>query len=131
MDALLEDVPKLLRQSLPRTIELEVACPTSAWPILAADATQIKQLLVNLCFNARDAMPEGGRLELTAKNTSVEPALAKLHPDAQPGPHLLVAVRDTGTGIPPPSSKKSSTLSSPPRASAKAPGWDSPRWSAS
>ncbi len=100
MAALLEDVPKLLRQSLPRDIALEVSCAESALPILA-DATQIKQLLLNLCLNARDAMPEGGRLEVKARNTTVDSDLARLHPGAQPGPHLLVSVQDTGTGIPP------------------------------
>jgi len=97
---LVEDVRKLLRQSLPKNIELVVSCADPCLPI-HADATQIKQLLLNLCINARDAMPQGGRLEIRAENATVDEKTARLHPGALTGPHMLLSVTDTGTGIPP------------------------------
>jgi signal transduction histidine kinase len=96
---IVEDVRKLLQQSLPREIKIETVCARDLWPI-RSDPTQIKQLLLNLCFNARDAMPSGGRLGIRVENTTVGEAMAAMHPGAQPGPHLLMAVSDSGTGIP-------------------------------
>lgn len=97
---LVADVRHLLQQSLPHVIKVGAVCADSLWTI-QADPTQIKQLLLNLCFNARDAMPQGGRLEIRAQNTLVAETMARLYPGAQPGPHLLLSVSDTGTGIPP------------------------------
>ncbi|HEX2855061.1 MAG TPA: PAS domain S-box protein [Opitutaceae bacterium] len=97
---LVEDVQKLLRQSLPRNIELRIDC-AGVNRSIHADATQIKQVILNLALNARDAMPQGGRLEIGAADAMVDEASARLHPGAEPGPHVCVAVRDTGTGMPP------------------------------
>jgi len=94
------DVKKLLRHSLPSDVELCIDCAETAWPI-EADTTQIKQLLLNLCLNARDAMPDGGRITIRARNMTVEAALAGRHTGARMGPHLLLEVSDSGTGIPP------------------------------
>jgi PAS domain S-box-containing protein len=97
---LIEDVRKLLRQSLPRTIELRTDCAGLTRSI-QADATQMKQVLLNLALNARDAMPQGGRLEICAVDTVVDASFARQHPGAEAGPHVRIVVRDTGTGIPP------------------------------
>jgi len=67
---------------------------------IAADPTQIHQVLLNLCLNARDAMPEGGTLTMTAANVEVDTRFAALHPDAAPGAYVRITVADTGTGIP-------------------------------
>jgi hypothetical protein len=64
------------------------------------DATQLHQVLLNLCVNARDAMPDGGNLRLQADNLLVEDT-ASLSADAKAGPYVLVQVKDTGSGIPP------------------------------
>lgn len=96
---IIKDVRRLLHQGLPPGIKVVAVCVDPLWPI-QGDPTQIKQLLLNLCFNARDAMPNGGRLEIRARNTVVDDALAGLHPGTQPGPHLLMSVNDTGMGIP-------------------------------
>jgi PAS domain S-box-containing protein len=98
--ALIEDVRTLLRQSLLRNIQLTTTTAETLWP-LRADATQIKQVLLNLCLNARDAMPAGGRLEIRAENCMVDASTARFHPGAEAGPHVLIAVGDSGTGIPP------------------------------
>jgi signal transduction histidine kinase len=70
-------------------------------PFIALDPTQLHQVVMNLCVNARDAMPDGGRLEISLARCQVgeaEAAVAGL--DAQPGDYITVAVRDHGTGIP-------------------------------
>lgn len=100
VEPLFEDVRKLLLQSLPRSIDLHLSC-ASDLPLVKADGTQLKQLLLNLCLNARDAMPGGGRLEVRAQPVMVDPKMAEANPGAQPGRHLLMTVADTGTGIPP------------------------------
>jgi CheY-like chemotaxis protein len=64
-----------------------------------ADATQLHQVLMNLCVNARDAMPAGGKLTLSVQNTVVGAEEAALHPPAKAGPHLLLTVADSGQGI--------------------------------
>jgi CheY-like chemotaxis protein len=66
---------------------------------LQADATQLQQVLLNLCVNARDAMPTGGQITLTAKNVVIDNGYAAVNIDAQSGPYVILAVEDTGTGI--------------------------------
>jgi CheY-like chemotaxis protein len=70
------------------------------WNIMG-DNTQIHQVLLNLCVNARDAMPDGGRLSLTAENMPLDSTAPTLHPEAHEGPYVLIQVSDTGQGIPP------------------------------
>jgi two-component system cell cycle sensor histidine kinase/response regulator CckA len=77
-----------------------VGFPEDLWQV-TGDATQVHQALLNLCVNARDAMPTGGTLEMTACNVTVDEAWVAVNPDASPGRHVCFAVRDTGTGIPP------------------------------
>jgi two-component system, cell cycle sensor histidine kinase and response regulator CckA len=61
----------------------------------------LHQVFMNLVVNARDAMPEGGRLRIEAKNTELDENYARMQPEAKPGPYVVVSVTDTGTGIPP------------------------------
>ena len=68
--------------------------------MIEADPTQLQQVLLNLCVNARDAMPEGGSLRLTSENFMVDEHYALMMADAQPGPHVLIQVTDNGKGIP-------------------------------
>jgi signal transduction histidine kinase len=73
--------------------------PADLWPV-STDATQINQVLLNLCVNARDAMPDGGRLDLCAENVRLDEQHAGLVPDAKPGPYVMIQLTDTGHGIP-------------------------------
>jgi two-component system cell cycle sensor histidine kinase/response regulator CckA len=97
---LVDEVRKLLRQNLPSDVTSDLACSADA-PTITADSTQLKQVLLNLCLNARDAMPKGGQLTVRATRVDVAKAEADLHPGASPGVHLGISVADTGTGIPP------------------------------
>jgi CheY-like chemotaxis protein len=65
------------------------------------DATQLHQVMLNLCVNARDAMPEGGTLSLSAENVEIDETYATLHADAKAGRYVLLRVADNGTGIEP------------------------------
>ena len=96
----LRDLEKLIRETFPRNLRPSVQLAKDLWPTLG-DATQFHQVVMNLCVNARDAMPEGGDLRMGAKNVSVDESFARMTPGAQPGPYVCVSVTDTGTGIPP------------------------------
>jgi PAS domain S-box-containing protein len=97
---LLNELNKLIHETFPRNIQLRVSTPKDLWLVLG-DATQVHQALMNLCVNARDAMPDGGTLTLVAENLTLDEAFAAMMPGAKPGPYVCVSVADTGTGIPP------------------------------
>ena len=96
---LLNDVAKILEETFPKDVVLTHSAPTDLW-VVQGDPMQVQQVLMNLCLNARDAMPAGGEVRLTADNVTVEPREAALFPGAKPGPHVRLQVRDTGQGIP-------------------------------
>lgn len=90
-----------LQAALRRGIELSVEHEEGLWPI-SADATQLKQVLMNLCMNARDAMPQGGGVRITAANVDVQPGTQhSFHGEIAAGRYVRLSVADTGTGIPP------------------------------
>jgi PAS domain S-box-containing protein len=95
---LLRETVDIVTETFPPTIEVKFAAPKDLWPVIG-DATQLHQILMNLCINARDAMPRGGALSLTAENMSIDEAFSAMVPGARPGPHVCVKVADTGTGI--------------------------------
>ncbi|MFN3409085.1 MAG: response regulator [Limisphaerales bacterium] len=97
---LVAELAKILQETFPRNLRIECACPRDLWPVVA-DVTQLHQVLMNLCVNARDAMPGGGTLLLHAENVTVDAAFVSQHPEAQTGPHVRFRVADTGTGIAP------------------------------
>jgi two-component system, cell cycle sensor histidine kinase and response regulator CckA len=97
---LINEMVKIGRETFSRSIQLRVVVPTDLW-FVTGDATQLHQVLMNLCLNACDAMPEGGVLELRAENRQVDESLSRGHPGAQTGPHVLISIRDTGVGIAP------------------------------
>jgi CheY-like chemotaxis protein len=89
----------MLRRLLGEHIELAVnVAPNSA--VVRADPAHIEQVIVNLAVNARDAMPDGGTITLETGNCTVDPEFARSRPPLEPGPHVRLTVRDTGTGIP-------------------------------
>ena len=97
---LLTEMEKLIRNTFPKNIRLRSSHPNDLWTILG-DATQLHQVLLNLCVNARDAMPNGGTLTLAAENIEVDATYASTAPEAKLGHYVVWRVTDTGTGIPP------------------------------
>ncbi len=97
---LIREMQKIAQETFPKSIEVQTQMGKDLSPVLG-DATQWHQVLLNLCVNARDAMPEGGKITISAENVQLTEAQAKLLLGAIPGRHLLLKVSDTGTGIPP------------------------------
>ena len=97
---LVKEVHNIIQGSFPKNIQIMVKCDPEL-PTVRGDATQLHQVLLNLCVNARDAMPNGGTLTLEADHLDVDAAYASSLPDAKPGAHVKLTVRDSGTGIPP------------------------------
>ncbi len=97
---LARDIIEVIEATFPKSITFERQVPSDLWPV-QGNATQIHQVLLNLCVNARDAMPQGGTLRLTAANRQFYTAEAAAIPGAQPGAWLMLEVADTGSGIPP------------------------------
>ena len=90
----------LLRRSLGAHIEIESLLADGLWPV-SVDRTQLETALVNLCVNARDAMPDGGRLLIETANVVPDAAYVARHPDAAAGEHVMLSVTDTGSGMAP------------------------------
>ncbi|KAM3097986.1 response regulator [Phormidesmis sp. 146-35] len=94
------ELKTMLYASFPKSINIRLDVPQDLW-MISGDGTQLHQVLMNLCVNARDAMPEGGTLKITARNQRLADHEAQQHLDAQGGPYVVVTISDTGTGIPP------------------------------
>jgi two-component system cell cycle sensor histidine kinase/response regulator CckA len=98
LSSLVTDSIKMLQRLLGDDIEIETALSSDLRTVVA-DQGQIEQLLVNLSINARDAMPDGGRLLIETSDESIDAKTAAARPGAVPGPHVLLSVTDTGVGM--------------------------------
>jgi len=94
------ELRRMMAETFPKSISISTQAPTDLWPV-HGDQTQLHQVLLNLCVNARDAMPQGGRLKVTAENVHVDEDFAALQFEARPGPYVFLRVSDSGTGIQP------------------------------
>ncbi len=94
------DLIKVLGETLPKSITVKREIEREL-PLILADPTQVHQVLMNLCINARDAMPSGGSLTVGAKAIELDETYSRMSIDAAPGTYVLVKVTDTGTGMPP------------------------------
>ncbi|MFZ1055134.1 MAG: PAS domain-containing protein, partial [Opitutaceae bacterium] len=97
---LLAEVVSISEETFPKNIKTAADIAKDLWPIVG-DASQLDQVVMNLCINARDAMPGGGLLTVTAENMDLDEAFVSMTPAAKVGPHVCIKVSDTGTGIPP------------------------------
>lgn len=97
---IIEDMQHLVQDTFPKEILFRTELDREL-PLFSGDHTQIHQVLLNLCVNARDAMPKGGTLTVTATSLQVDDNYAGMTPGSIPGRYLQVKVTDTGTGIPP------------------------------
>ncbi|MGE0130622.1 MAG: response regulator [Blastocatellales bacterium] len=95
---LIKEIIKILADTLPKSIEITFSIDPELWNV-SGDATQLHQVLMNLCVNARDAMPSGGKLRIEAENIEIDEHYARMNVEAKPGKYVCVAVLDTGTGI--------------------------------
>ena len=95
---LLADVARLLRAMIPTSIDIKVQVDSDV-PRVLANATAVQQVLMNLATNARDAMAEGGALELDLRPLYVRDSMARAHPDLREGPYVSVTVADSGPGM--------------------------------
>ncbi|MGI0494222.1 response regulator [Alkalinema pantanalense CENA528] len=97
---LLKEIIQIIQQTLPKTIDIQMQMGVDLWPVYA-DGTQLHQVFMNLCVNARDAMPQGGLLTIELVNQVVDESIARLYLDAEVGNYVLVTISDTGTGMAP------------------------------
>ncbi len=95
---LIGEIEKILRETLPRSIAVEVEVSNDLWTVVG-DSTQLHQVLMNLCVNARDAMPAGGILTISATNQRLTEVDQRTNLEAQIGPYCVLSVTDTGLGI--------------------------------
>jgi two-component system, cell cycle sensor histidine kinase and response regulator CckA len=96
---LIREMVKTLRSTFPKSIEIKISLAEDLRPV-AGDATQLHQVLMNLCVNARDAMPYGGRLTIETEEIDIDETYASMNIEAKPGSYVLITVSDTGVGIP-------------------------------
>jgi PAS domain S-box-containing protein len=100
INQLMGQMDHLLRRTLGEHIDMEWVRGAGLWPALV-DPAQLENALLNLCLNARDAMPQGGRLTLESANTRLDQDYADHHVEVQPGQYVMIGISDTGIGIAP------------------------------
>ena len=100
LNKVLAELQKMLRRLISEDIELTISLAPEVGRV-HADPGQIEQVIVNLVVNARDAMPKGGGLALETANVELDESYTQLQVDVQPGPYVMLAVSDTGTGMTP------------------------------
>lgn len=98
LDSVMENIGKMIGRLIGEDIRLELSAEAGLPPI-RADQSQIEQVLLNLCLNARDAMRNGGELRIMARTEIVSEEWAKQHKESRPGRYVVLAVRDTGEGM--------------------------------
>lgn len=97
---LISEVEKILRDTFLKNIHLEVKAGPDLWT-LQGDPTQLHQVLINLCVNARDAVSKNGTITIRAENVEIDATFAEMNLESKAGPHVCIEVEDNGTGIPP------------------------------
>jgi len=96
---LINEVFKISKETFPKTIQLHSDLPVNLWKVMG-DATQLHQVFMNLFVNARDAMPQGGMLDIKGENINLDESFSRTNPEAKVGPYVVFTVSDTGAGIP-------------------------------
>ncbi len=98
MPKLLTDIARITSDTFLKHIQIKAHVADDLWGVIG-DATQLHQVLMNLCVNARDAMPSGGVLSISAENITIDGHYAGLNAESRQGPYVLIQVEDTGTGM--------------------------------
>jgi PAS domain S-box-containing protein len=97
---LILEIERILGETFPKSIQIDTEVPKDLWTVYG-DPTQLHQVLMNLCLNARDAITGSGRLSISAENIFIDENYARMNIDAKVGPYVVITVSDTGAGIPP------------------------------
>lgn len=93
------EVAKIIQETFPKSIEITIDVPQNLWTVFG-DSTQLHQVLMNLCVNARDAMPDGGTLTILGENLFIDKNYSRMNLEAEEGLYTVITVMDTGIGIP-------------------------------
>ncbi|HEY9205959.1 MAG TPA: PAS domain S-box protein [Candidatus Methanoperedens sp.] len=96
---LISEIRQIVKETFPRNIEIKTDVPKNLWTI-SGDATQLYQVIMNLCVNARDAMSNGGILSISVENLFIDEDYKRMNSEAKIGPYIVTTVSDTGTGMP-------------------------------
>ncbi|HUL45266.1 MAG TPA: PAS domain S-box protein [Bacteroidota bacterium] len=96
---IVKEIQHISEETFPRNIHIQTSLPGGLW-LVAGDLTQLHQVVMNLCVNARDAMPNGGILTIAAENMVLDEHYVQMHSEARVGPYVVVTITDTGVGIP-------------------------------
>ncbi len=105
LNLLVSGMEDMLHRTLGEQIALETHLSAAAWPALT-DANQLESALLNLCINARDAMPDGGKLTIETSNERLDARYAREHAEVEAGDYVVLAVSDTGIGMSPATMEK-------------------------
>ncbi len=97
---IISEIRQIVKETFPKSIEVKTNVQNDLFTI-SGDATQLHQVLMNLCVNARDAMPDGGVLSISAENFFIDENYTRMNSEANVGSYIVITVADTGTGIPP------------------------------
>ncbi|MBN3880706.1 MULTISPECIES: PAS domain S-box protein [unclassified Nostoc] len=97
---LISEIIQIAKQTFPKSIEFSTVIPEGIWAI-AGDTTQLHQVLMNLLVNARDALPDGGNINISVENKFIDEAYTRMNLDAKVGHYIVITVADNGIGIPP------------------------------
>lgn len=97
---LILEIEQIAKQTFPKSIEVYTDLPSDLWAV-SGNATHLNQVLMNLVVNARDAMPDGGTLSISAENLFIDDHYAQMYLEAQVGNYIVTTISDTGTGIKP------------------------------
>ncbi len=93
------EVAKIIQETFPKSVEVSIDVPQNLWTVFG-DSTQLHQVLMNLCVNARDAMPDGGTLTISGENLFIDKNYSRMNLEAEEGLYTVITVADTGIGIP-------------------------------
>ena len=94
----MNELKKITLETFPKSIEIQLNIAPDLWTV-SGDATQLHQVLLNLCVNARDAMPKGGQLMIAVENVMLDEKFVRVNLDARVGEYVVIRVKDSGVGI--------------------------------
>jgi PAS domain S-box-containing protein len=97
---IINEITNIIKETFPKSITIKEDIPKNIWTIVG-DPTNLHQVLLNLCVNARDAMPNGGSIHIKAENKIIDEQYSRMNLNAKPGRFVLLSVEDTGCGISP------------------------------